>query len=188
MANAKLTVLTGDLKGAEVHLRDGELTIGRGTDDLVLPDEIVSRLQATLSFAEGKYLLRDENSRNGTFINDRKITEQVLRDGDVIEFGLGGPSARFEVQIERQSAARAGPAPGSVDLSATPLQAATPDEDPDAWIDRGRSHASTGMFQTPPPMPEPAPESRSPVPLWGVATVAVLVLLVALVLMLTGGV
>jgi hypothetical protein len=40
--------------------------------------------------------LRDEGSTNGTFLNDRRVTEQVLRDGDRIEFGLGGPTARFE--------------------------------------------------------------------------------------------
>lgn len=188
MATAKLLVLNGELQGAQLLLRDGDMTIGRNrTDDLVLPDEIVSRLQATLSFNDGKYLIRDESSRNGTFINDRKITQQVLRDGDVIEFGLGGPSARFEVDPEPD--AGSAPAMNVESLSATPLLATVdPEEDPDAWIDRGMQASSTGMFEVPIVRPTAAPPSRrSEKTTWLVLAVIAL-LLVALTLFLTGGI
>jgi S1-C subfamily serine protease len=60
------------------------------------PDEIlVSAEHATIFFREGHFVIRDENSRNGTFVNRERITERELAAGDVIEFGLGGPSAQF---------------------------------------------------------------------------------------------
>jgi hypothetical protein len=40
--------------------------------------------------------VKDEGSRFGTFVNDRRVTEQGLSHGDVVEFGLGGPTLRFE--------------------------------------------------------------------------------------------
>jgi predicted component of type VI protein secretion system len=133
--SAKLVFLSGDLEGAVVSLLDQGFTIGRNPEeDLVLPDEVVSRLQASLRYRDGQYLIRDEASTNGTFVNDRRITEQVLHDGDIIEYGLGGPSARFEAEAPVQGAAEAndgGPVREAVE-PATPPQ----------------PRAATAVFQT----------------------------------------
>lgn len=74
---------------------DGEVcTIGRwpGCDIVLAGQRIVSRMHATIERAGPRYLLRDANSANGTFVNERQISEpHLLQDEDVI--GLGAPQA-----------------------------------------------------------------------------------------------
>lgn len=65
-------------------------TIGRlPTQDLQLLDRMVSKEHAEIrQEADGSYTLHDLNSRNGTLLNGKQITEPVrLWDGDEIELG-----------------------------------------------------------------------------------------------------
>jgi len=60
--------------------------------DIALPSEenLTSRLHATIQYENGTYMIRDENSSNGTFINGQrleKMAPQVLQDGDHIAIG-----------------------------------------------------------------------------------------------------
>jgi len=66
-------------------------TVGRRTDrDLVLADPRVSREHAQfLRETDGVYLV-DQNSRQGTFVNNEKMTRQKLERNDRIEFGVRG--------------------------------------------------------------------------------------------------
>jgi class 3 adenylate cyclase len=66
------------------------ITIGRRPDnDIVLSwDSEVSRRHAHLLRVEAGWALVDDESRNGSFLNGERITEQrSLRDGDVFRFG-----------------------------------------------------------------------------------------------------
>lgn len=95
--SARLTFSSGTPAHGEFVLGEGPIAIGRHeARDLVLTDDVVSRHHATIFRDGGSFVLRDEGSTNGTFVNDRKIGEQVLQMGDVIEFGLDGPTARFD--------------------------------------------------------------------------------------------
>ncbi len=62
------------------------ITIGRwSANDIVLPSREVSRRHAQIRREGGRYLLEDCGSKNGTFLNNRRILEpQVLQDGDRI--------------------------------------------------------------------------------------------------------
>lgn len=61
------------------------INIGRRADNhLVLDDPRVSRLHAQLRAVNGKYILFDLNSTGGTFVNNVRISQQVLKAGDVI--------------------------------------------------------------------------------------------------------
>jgi adenylate cyclase len=65
-------------------------TIGRGKDsDLVIPDSCISRNHAILQpTGAGEFLIIDLGSRNGTFVNGRRVSiPVVLRDGDRVTFG-----------------------------------------------------------------------------------------------------
>jgi ABC-type multidrug transport system ATPase subunit len=56
----------------------------------------VSRRHAEIRNQDGAYFLVDLGSFNGTFLNGRRIaSREILREGDVIQLGPGGPSFRF---------------------------------------------------------------------------------------------
>jgi pSer/pThr/pTyr-binding forkhead associated (FHA) protein len=64
------------------------VTIGRDPgNDLVLDSPIVSRRHAELEVRDDDAVWRDLGSANGTAVNGRVISEQMLRDGDIIRIG-----------------------------------------------------------------------------------------------------
>ena len=64
------------------------LSIGRHPKNaIVLEDELVSIYHAEVFVENGKTLLRDLKSSNGTKVNRKRITEAALNDGDEIRFG-----------------------------------------------------------------------------------------------------
>jgi hypothetical protein len=70
-------------------------TVGRGLDNVVvLDDPRVSRRHAQLRNMGGRWILRDQGSTNGTFVNGMPVGEHPLNAGDVVS--LGGLELRFE--------------------------------------------------------------------------------------------
>ncbi len=64
------------------------ISIGRTNDnDIVLENRGVSRKHAMIEFNNNAAVIIDNESLNGTFVNNRKITEEVLRDSDTITIG-----------------------------------------------------------------------------------------------------
>jgi pSer/pThr/pTyr-binding forkhead associated (FHA) protein len=64
------------------------LSIGRTSDnDIVLDNRGVSRKHARIDFTGYEAVLIDNESLNGTFVNSKKVTEEKLRDKDVITIG-----------------------------------------------------------------------------------------------------
>jgi uncharacterized RDD family membrane protein YckC len=64
------------------------LTIGRDpTNDVVLPDAMVSRHHAVVEPRAGLFVLRDCHSANGSVVNGERVSERGLRDGDVVAIG-----------------------------------------------------------------------------------------------------
>jgi S1-C subfamily serine protease len=89
--DASLIFLNGTWKQSEVRLSGRSLRIGRDEGmDLVIPGgdaRYVSRHHVTLSASGGDWLLQDEGSTNGTFVNGRRVQRHVLGDGDVVRLG-----------------------------------------------------------------------------------------------------
>jgi len=81
-----------DAEAKEVRLNSGNIwKIGRTEQNtIVLPDEMVSRNHAMIQRQEsGEFYLVDMGSRNGSFVNGRRITAPVaLKDGDQLAFGV----------------------------------------------------------------------------------------------------
>lgn len=72
----------------EVELGEKSLTIGRGADvDICLPDKMASRIHCGISFWDDAYFLRDFKSRNGTFVNDKRVEVVRLNPGDRVRIG-----------------------------------------------------------------------------------------------------
>ncbi|HEV7472966.1 MAG TPA: FHA domain-containing protein [Pyrinomonadaceae bacterium] len=108
-AHARLVIERGKSVGKQFFLSSPESNIGRwdadggifpdvdlDTDD---PEAKVSRRHARITFSDGKYVLEDLGSTNGTFVNRGKRlapgTRQPLSDGD--EIIVGKTFLRFHV-------------------------------------------------------------------------------------------
>lgn len=64
------------------------VTVGRTPDnDIVLDNRGVSRRHSVIEFSDRQAVIIDNESLNGTFVNSRKISEEVLKDNDVITIG-----------------------------------------------------------------------------------------------------
>jgi len=64
-------------------LQKNVTTVGRSsTCDIVVNDTSLSRLHLRLENRNDRYFLVDNNSSNGTYLNRRKVTEALLKDGD----------------------------------------------------------------------------------------------------------
>ena len=90
MADPRLEVR--DVLGERVVTIDKvPFTIGRReTNDLRLGGSEVSREHAEILADAGRYLLRDKESRYGTFVNGEPVNECELRTGDRVRLGRGG--------------------------------------------------------------------------------------------------
>src|SRR5215813_5114925 len=66
-----------------------EVTIGRVQgNDIVLPKGNVSKRHARIVLKDGKFIIVDLKSTNGTYVNGRKITSPlVVKDSDKIYIG-----------------------------------------------------------------------------------------------------
>jgi hypothetical protein len=72
----------------DFHPLTGRTIVGRGAEsDLRLPVGTISRRHAEIERIAGGWLVRDLNSENGTWVNGERVWEQVLVDGDRVQFG-----------------------------------------------------------------------------------------------------
>jgi pSer/pThr/pTyr-binding forkhead associated (FHA) protein len=76
----------------EYPLEKAETSIGRApTSDILLSkDKLTSRRHATVTYENGNYVILDERSANGTFVNGQQLEEmtpRTLHDGDHIGIG-----------------------------------------------------------------------------------------------------
>src|SRR3954464_3916146 len=85
--NVKLVVVGGEVKTTELTLKLPS-TIGRGRGTaVILPHPLVSRNHCELYEADGKLMIRDLGSLNGTFVNNERITESPLAPGELLTVG-----------------------------------------------------------------------------------------------------
>jgi hypothetical protein len=90
-----LVCMNGNQKGMDFRIFDGVNTIGAGADcDIVVTDEYLSSKHALIRYEEGKYEFKDNDSTNGSFLNEKKTTKDELIDNDTIR--LGRTELRFK--------------------------------------------------------------------------------------------
>ena len=95
----RLLVLSGPLKDATIPLSEGDISIGReASNGIAVVDPSVSRKHCLLSGQEGKFRVRDLDSRNGTLVNGAGVEEQWLQHGD--EIAAGDSSFLFLLEDE----------------------------------------------------------------------------------------
>jgi len=135
--NARLVVVGGEVKTAEIKLRL-PTTIGRGRGStIMLPHPLVSRQHCELYETEGRLMVRDLGSLNGTFINNERISEAPLPAGELLT--VGAVTFRAVYDAADSSAPPPGPGPAMKSgkrrdtdangtLRATDLNTSTADE------------------------------------------------------------
>src|SRR5262249_155793 len=108
MLMLRLIIQSGSLVGREFQFEPGDLSsllIGRGPESAVrLAEPSVSSRHAMIAADGDAFYLLDQNSANGTFLNETRVSEAKLRHGDVIGLGRQGP--RLQVLIEGQDTMR----------------------------------------------------------------------------------
>lgn len=135
----KLVVLKGGTKVRDIKLRLPTI-VGRGRNcSLQLPHPLVSRQHCEIFEADGRLIVRDLASLNGTFLNDQKVTECEAPSGSKLTIGV----VTFRIEYD-ESTARAESTTTDRMGAAAQMEAAT-------------APASVG-----PPVDSPAPGVPSP--------------------------
>ena len=84
----RLVVIAGPSKDSTIPLPEGEATIGRDpTSAVAVIDPSVSRKHCVLRHEDGRFQIKDLESRNGTLVNGVAVKEHWLRHGDEIATG-----------------------------------------------------------------------------------------------------
>jgi Nif-specific regulatory protein len=93
--------MTAGARAGATFLLDpaAECRLGRDSDcAVVLTDPLCSRVHAILQFIDHQWVVRDAESRNGTYVNGQRTDNAVLADGHTVKIG----STEFTFQISDQ--------------------------------------------------------------------------------------
>ncbi len=103
------TIIISEKGGAERRetFEKNEISVGRVQgNDLVLPKGNVSKHHARLLYRDGRFIVTDLKSTNGTYVNGRKTSQAtIVREGDKIYIG------DFVLRLETGQASPANDAP-----------------------------------------------------------------------------
>src|SRR5664279_4150614 len=97
---AKLVVLSAGMTGRTQELKVDKTTIGRVEDNTFqIAEPSVSSHHCEVVLKGNEVLVRDLNSTNGTYINGEKITEKIIKTGQILRLG------QIEMRLETDAAA-----------------------------------------------------------------------------------
>ncbi len=82
-----LAILSGKDSGQVISCTRSRVVMGRVGTDVPIDDDEVSRAHALLEIHEDRYVLKDLGSTNGTFVDERRISETEIADRG--EFRIG---------------------------------------------------------------------------------------------------
>src|SRR6476620_9852823 len=103
---SKLVLLTEGFAGRTYELNVEKTTVGRVEDNAFqIAEPSVSSHHAEIILRGTDVVIKDLNSTNGTIINGEKISESVLKPGQVLRFGT------VELQLEGKDGAGAAAKP-----------------------------------------------------------------------------
>lgn len=119
---AYLSVIEGAIPGQLLPVGDGQrVTLGRSkrSSDYAFEDPLLSRQHCAVQAAEGKARVVDLDSKNGTFVNGRRVGASLLKTGDELQLGkvklkvaLGAPPD--PAQLPKTQGSLPQPLPGYV--------------------------------------------------------------------------
>ena len=84
----KLHYSKQDGESKDFDIGERSITIGRSPDaDIILLDEKVSRVHCGIRLWDGEFYIKDLKSKNGTYVNGRRVEVCKLKPSDVIKVG-----------------------------------------------------------------------------------------------------
>ena len=145
----RLTCMTGPNKGKVYYIIGKRALIGRGDGaDIQIIDTKMSKEHAELSFSDGGYTITDLGSQNGIVVNDARVKQKKLADGEKIV--IGQSVLKYNVYVV-----------AGTDVATVP-EGATPSEvggEATAKTDKKKSVKSTSSRDTYPSRKNEAPKS-----------------------------
>jgi len=109
---ARLVILSQGLTGRAHDLKVDKTTIGRLEDNIFpITDPSISSHHCEVLLRGPEVVVRDLNSTNGTFINGEKVTESVLKAGQILRLG------QIELRLESEAGAPAAASKKPVDTT-----------------------------------------------------------------------
>lgn len=159
-----LEVLNGSAEGKKIYFSDemSELVIGRDPScDFPINEFVISRKHAKITKRWGGIVIRDLESKNGTFINNRRVIEEFLHDGDRIALGTIVFMFRNPQEINFSQFSEKIP-PKHAPALVKPQDIPVPQEE---------TEPEEALLEEAPPQEEETPpeESESPLEAWGEA-------------------
>ncbi len=86
--STKLVMFKPNGKRKDLGLKNSVTLIGRGDDcDLRIPIMSISRKHCVLRLEDGALTVKDLSSSNGTFVNNKRVSETQLKAGDRLAVG-----------------------------------------------------------------------------------------------------
>ncbi len=87
--NPKLVVLSEKLRGKIFELNSDKLSVGRNPQrDICIKDGSISSYHCDFEKQpDGSWVLRDNDSTNGSRVNNVQITSQALKNSDILQLG-----------------------------------------------------------------------------------------------------
>jgi predicted component of type VI protein secretion system len=135
----------------EFSLAQGVITLGRLPDNLIQVDNLaVSGHHAKIYWDVDHYVVEDNNSLNGTFVNNRRVSKAVLKDGD--EVLIGKHTVLFKDEWHED-------APGEKTQSIEKTMPMVPTLDSTVVLDTKKARE---MMARSAPTPAPAPGAPAP--------------------------
>src|ERR1051325_2686084 len=93
---ARLIYKNGPHPGVAIELRPGMNRVGRNpANEIVIPDPSVSSAHCEMHVSDLGVAFRDLGSTNGSFIDGRQVTKEILTGGKTLRLG----SVEFDVDI-----------------------------------------------------------------------------------------
>ncbi len=98
---ASVIILSGPELGKKQEITANPSVLGRDKmAELVIANATVSRRHALIRYHNGKYILKDLNSANGTSLRGSRIDEIVINHGD--KFQLGNCLVQLVLEDEKE--------------------------------------------------------------------------------------
>ena len=162
VAQARLDVVHGPNLAQRSYLITPEgLSLGRSEyRDLVVLDPAASRHHCDVVLRDDRWYLVDNQSSNGVYVNDSRVSEVQLHPGDIVR--IGNTELRFE-RLDDTTEDRSDASPQSGQLNPWDLKTVNEDWSQDLSLPIPEAEAMALLEKTPPSKP-PRPPPVQPTP------------------------